>query len=216
MERFVYVVSHDLKAPLRAIANLSQWISDDLSGQLPEENQQHLELLRDRVHRMEDTIDGLLAYSRVGRTEVPTETVDVGELLEEILDSLSPAPTFTISIQPQMPTISTKKLLLSQVFANLISNSIKHHDRTDGRIEITTSQKGEAYEFAVTDDGPGIPPKYHEKIFGIFQTLKAKNAKESTGIGLSIVQKIVETEGGEIIVESETGKGATFRFTWPG
>lgn len=215
MERFVYVVSHDLKAPLRAIANLSEWISEDLSGQLPEENQHQLELLRARVYRMEAIIDGLLAYSRVGRTEIPTETVDVGELLGEILDSLSPPPTFTIFVQPQMPTIVTKKLFLSQVFTNLISNAIKHHDRTDGRIEIVAIQKGKYYEFSVIDDGPGIQPEYHEKIFDIFQTLN-ENRKESTGIGLSIVQKIVETEGGEIILESELGKGAKFRFTWPG
>lgn len=216
MGRFVYVVSHDLKAPLRAIANLSEWISEDLSGQIPEENQHQLELLRARVYRMEATIDGLLTYSRVGRTQVPTETVDVGELLGEILDSLSPPPTFTIDLKLPMPTIVTKRLFLSQVFTNLISNGIKHHERPDGRIEIAATQKGEYYEFSVTDDGPGIAPEYHEKIFGIFQTLKSDNRQESTGIGLSIVQKIVETEGGEIILESELGKGAIFRFTWPG
>jgi signal transduction histidine kinase len=214
LDRFVYTVSHDLKAPLRAIANLSQWISDDLEGQLEAENQHQLELLRTRVYRMESLIEGLLAYSRVGRTEVATETVDVGKLIHEVLDSLMPPPGFTISVQPQMPTINTKRLLLSQVFSNLISNAIKHCDRPNGRIQIFVRHGAQNYEFSVVDNGPGIAPENHKRVFGIFQTLKGRDTKESTGIGLSIVKKIVETEGGSIVLESDLGKGATFRFTW--
>ena len=215
LDRFVYVVSHDLKAPLRAIANLSEWIEEDLEGKLPEENQRQMQLLRNRVHRMENLIDGLLQYSRVGRTEVPQETVNVRELLDEIFDSLAPPETFTIVVQPDLPTLVARKLLLSQVLSNLISNAIKHHDRSDGRIEIAVTPKGNSYEFSVTDDGPGIAPDDREKVFGIFETLKSRDAQESTGIGLSIVKKIVETEGGQIVLESDTGMGATFRFTWP-
>jgi PAS domain S-box-containing protein len=215
LNRFVYIVSHDLKAPLRAIANLSQWIEDDLEGTLDEENQHQMQLLRQRVYRMEAIIDGLLNYSRVGRTEVATETVDVGKLLEEILDSLAPPPTFAIVIQPPMPTLVAKKLLLSQVFANLISNAIKHHPRADGKIEISATEREDYYEFAITDDGDGIAVENQAKIFEIFQTLKSKDSKESTGIGLAIVKKIVESEGGEIRLESNLGEGATFRFTLP-
>jgi PAS domain S-box-containing protein len=215
LDRFVYVVSHDLKAPLRAIANLSQWIEEDIEGQLPEENQHQMQLLRSRVFRMEDLINGLLEYSRVGRTQVKEETVNVGELLAEILDSLSPPATFTIEIQPNMPTLVAKRLLLTQVFSNLISNAIKHHDRPNGKIVISARKKGNDYEFSVSDDGVGIASENHEKVFGIFQTLKARDVQESTGIGLSIVKKIIETEGGKITLESELGKGATFRFTWP-
>lgn len=216
LDRFVYTVSHDLKAPLRAISNLSQWIEEDLEGQLSEDNQSQMELLRSRVYRMENLISGLLEYSRVGRTQVKEERVNVGELLVEIFDSLSPPSTFTIEIQPNMPTLTTKRLLLSQVFSNLISNAIKHHDRPDGRVIISASKKGDDWEFAVADDGVGIAPEHYERIFGIFQTLKARDEQESTGVGLSIVKKIIETEGGEIILESELGKGTTFRFTWPG
>jgi PAS domain S-box-containing protein len=239
LDRFTYVVSHDLKAPLRAIANLSQWIEEDLEGQLPEDSQRQMELLRSRVYRMEALISGLLTYSRVGRTEVATETVNVGELLEEILDSLAPPATFTIEVQANMPTLVTKKLLLSQVFSNLISNAIKHSDprsadlgvgelvmkdvacpkdignRIDGRIEIAATKQGKYYEFSVSDNGAGIDPKNHEKVFGIFQALKGSDQQENTGIGLSIVKKIVESEGGAIVLESELGQGATFRFTWP-
>lgn len=214
LDRFVYVVSHDLKAPLRAIANLSQWIEDDLEGQLLENNQQQMKLLRNRVARLDAMIDGLLAYSRVGRTKISEETVEVGKLVEEISDSLVIPEAFTLKIRSPMPTIFTKKLLLSQVFSNLISNAIAHHDRSDGKIEIWATEKEDCYEFAVADDGPGIAPKDRDRIFTIFQTLKSRDAQESTGIGLSIVKKIVETEGGKVFVESDLGKGATFRFTW--
>ncbi|GFE68505.1 PAS domain S-box protein [Chroococcus sp. FPU101] len=215
LNNFTYIVSHDLKAPLRAISNLSQWIEDDLQEQLDENNQRQMQLLRNRVERMEAMIDGLLVYSRVGRTEVETQSVKVRELLDEIFDSLVIPPTFSIKIESELPTIVTKRLLLSQVFANLISNAIKHHPRLDGQLEISATEKGQFYEFAVSDDGNGIAPENHEKIFGIFQTLNSRDVKESTGIGLSIVKKIIETEGGEISVTSKLGSGATFRFTWP-
>lgn len=214
LDQFAYVVSHDLKAPLRAIASLSEWIEEDLSGQIPQENEHQLQLLRKRVYRMEALINGLLEYSRVGRTETAIEPVNVHELLTDIIDSLEPPSTFTIEIASEMPTFTTKRLLLNQVFSNLIGNAIKHHDRSTGHIQITSADKGWFYEFAVSDDGPGIEPRYHHKIFTIFQTLKARDEQENTGIGLSIVKKIIETEGGSIHIESQLGEGTTFRFTW--
>ncbi|MBD3881212.1 CHASE3 domain-containing protein [Phormidium tenue FACHB-886] len=214
LEQFAYVASHDLKAPLRAIANLSTWIEEDLADNLPPENQHQMRLLRGRVHRMEDLINGLLEYSRIGRSKVPTEMVDIGILLSEVLDSLAPPLTFTIDIQPNLPVFKTRKLLLRQVFLNLIGNAIKHHPNNTGKIRISCQDRGDSYEFAVIDDGSGIHPAYHEKIFVIFQTLEARDTKESTGIGLAIVKKIVETEGGKVWVESTEGEGATFYFTW--
>ncbi|GFE70347.1 PAS domain S-box protein [Chroococcus sp. FPU101] len=215
LDQFSYIVSHDLKAPLRAIANLSEWIEDDLEGQLPEENQQQMQLLRQRVHRMEDMINGMLVYSRAGRTEVAVEPVYIKDLIEEIIDSLAPPETFKIIIPSSNPQLMTKRLLLTQVLANLISNAIKHHERPDGTIEISIKDLGNAYEFAVADDGAGIAPEYHDKIFGVFQTLKPRDGNENTGIGLSIVKKIIESEGGSITLESDVNQGATFRFTWP-
>ncbi|MGI0489767.1 sensor histidine kinase [Pantanalinema rosaneae CENA516] len=214
LDQFAYVASHDLKAPLRAIANLSEWLEEDLNDLLPAENRQQMRLLRGRVHRMEALINGLLEYSRIGRIEAAIEPVNVNTVLMEVIDSLALPPSFTVVVGENMPTLSTKRLLLGQVFANLISNAVKHHPRDDGRVTISVQERGGEYEFAVSDDGNGIAPEYHDKIFTIFQTLEARDTKESTGIGLSIVKKIIETEGGSISVDSQPGAGATFRFTW--
>ncbi|NJL87141.1 MAG: GHKL domain-containing protein [Leptolyngbyaceae cyanobacterium SM1_1_3] len=216
LDQFAYVVSHDLKAPLRAIANLSEWIAEDLGSQLSVEIQKQIGLLQSRVLRMQNLIDGLLQYSRAGRAEMPAETIDSGRLLAEVIDSLAPPPEFVISVGACMPTLLTQPLLLRQIFSNLISNSIKHHDRPNGYIQIQAKPQDEFYEFIVSDDGPGITPENHDKVFAIFKSLNKKlDTTESTGIGLSIVKKIVEAEGGQIWLESQAGEGAAFHFTWP-
>ena len=215
LDRFVYIVSHDLKAPLRAISNLSTWLAEDLSQELSENSLHSIELLLQRVQRMEDLIDGLLVYSRAGRNETESQTVDVAELLDEILDSLAPPDSFNIIVANNLPSIHAKRLLLSQVFSNLISNAIKHHNRPDGRINISGIEQQDYCVFSIADDGPGIAPENYQRIFDIFQTLKASSGNENTGIGLSIVKKITEAEGGEIWLESEVGRGTTFYFTWP-
>ena len=215
LEQFAYVASHDLKAPLRGIANLAAWLQEDLAGKLTEATREQLDLLRDRVKRMNALIEGLLDYSRIGRTEQSMENVDVAELLAEIVDFLSPPPGFRIRIDPEMPVLNTDRLQLSQVFANLISNSIKHHEGEGGQVWIKASDKGEFYEFTVKDDGPGIAPEFHKKIFMMFQTLQTKDYDTDTGIGLALVRKIVQEHGGSIKLKSQPGKGARFRFTWP-
>jgi len=215
LEQFAYVTSHDLKAPLRGIANLAGWLQEDLKGKLTEATREQLELLRDRVKRMNALIEGLLDYSRIGRTEQSVESVDVTELLLEIVDSLSPPQEFSVDIAPDMPTLKTDRLQLYQVFANLISNSIKHHGSEQGHVWVKVSDKGGFYEFTTKDDGPGIAPEYHDKVFMMFQTLEAKDYGTDTGIGLALVRRIVQEHGGSISLESEQGKGAIFRFTWP-
>jgi PAS domain S-box-containing protein len=215
LDAFVHIVSHDLKAPLRAISNLSQWIEEDLEGILSADSQQQMALLRSRVQRMEAMIDGLLNYARIGRMDDMIEPTAVEELLSEVIDSLNPPPSFSITIAPGLPTFNTKRLLLSQVFANLIGNSIKHHDRPEGSIRISGQDQDNFYEFAIVDDGPGIAPEYHDKIFTIFQSGKPKSRQDTSGIGLSIVKKIIESEKGMIRLESELVKGTTFYVTWP-
>lgn len=215
LDQFTYVVSHDLKAPLRAIANLSEWIEEDLDEKLDEENRYQMNLLRKRVHRMEALINGLLQFSRVGRRQSTIETVRVDDLLADIIDSLAPPAEFKIEIVGLMPTLQTDTLQLQQVFTNLLSNAIKHHHQSEGHIRISGQKQLDFYGFMVSDDGPGIAKDYHDKIFKIFQVLDSRDATENTGIGLSIVKKIIKSKGGSIQVESEINHGTTFKFTWP-
>ena len=217
LDQFAYVTSHDLKAPLRGIGNLAQWIEEDLGDLATGDIRQQLDLLRGRVQRMEALIEGILQFSRIGRVRENIESVDVGALLTETVDLLSPPPTFTVDIGPDMPTLVAERTRLQQVFQNLISNALKHHNRPDGRIEVRVHEAEDpnSYEFTVRDDGPGIAPQYHERIFGIFQTLRPRDQVEGSGLGLALVKKIVEHHGGRIWLESAEGAGTTFHFTWP-
>ncbi|WP_438022357.1 PAS domain S-box protein [Sorangium sp. So ce233] len=215
LDQFAYVTSHDLKAPLRGIANLSQWIEEDLSDKMTADSRKQLDLLRGRVHRLENLIDGILSYSRAGRVREKPEAIDVGKLLREIVELLAPPPETRVEIAPEMPVIVTERAPLQQTFLNLISNALKHAGRADPEVRIASRDAGAFWEFSVSDNGSGIAPEYHDRIWGIFQTLKARDKVEGTGIGLSVVQKIVQSKGARAWVESSVGAGATFRFTWP-
>ena len=215
LDQFAYIVSHDLKAPLRAIANLSVWLEEDLNPYLSEDTRHQMNLIRGRVHRMEALINGLLQYSRIGRVSTVSEVVDIEALLTEVIDSLAPPPEFTVTVMPGMPMLMTERLPLEQVFSNLISNAIKHNHRTDGQIVISVEEQTDVYEFAVSDNGPGIAPEFHDKVFVMFQTLEPRDTVENTGVGLAIVKKIIEDKGGRISLESQPNQGATFRFIWP-
>lgn len=215
LDQFAYVASHDLKAPLRGIANLTQWIEEDLGDRVTGESKEHMQLLKGRVHRMEALIDGILAYSRAGRVRERPARIDVGALLAEIIELLSPPPDMQVVVDAGMPVLEAERVPLQQVFMNLIANAIKYTTRSDARVEIRAEPEGEFYRFAVSDNGPGIAPQYFEKIWQIFQTLAPRDRVEGTGIGLSVVRKIVEARGGRAWVESEPGRGSTFYFTWP-
>lgn len=215
LERFSYVASHDLKAPLRGIDHLTQWIEEDKNNTLTKESKEHLILLRTRVNQMSHLIEGILQYSRAGVTNLLISTCNVNELLQEIIEIQNPPKKFTFHIANNLPTFETARTPLSQVFSNLISNAIKFNNKKKGRIEIGVNDKNNFYEFFVKDNGPGIAKEYHETIFQMFQSLVNKNIMESSGIGLSIVKKIVELNHGKVSVESVVGKSTTFRFTWP-
>jgi PAS domain S-box-containing protein len=215
LDQFAYVASHDLKAPLRGIANLSLWVEEDLGGSLVGESKAHMELLRGRVNRMEALIDGILQYSRAGRMRVKPESVNIDALVHDVIELIAPPQRVVINVQPGMPTIETERVPMQQVFINLIGNAIKHVGAGKPRIDVTWVDKGTFLEFAVADNGQGIARQYHERIFAIFQTLEARDKVEGTGIGLSVVKKIVEAQGGRVWIESDVGKGATFRFLWP-
>jgi signal transduction histidine kinase len=215
LDQFAYVASHDLKAPLRGIANLSQWIEDDLADRFTDESHTHMRLLRGRVHRMEALIDGILQYSRAGRTHEAPERVDTAALVDEVVDLTAPPPGVEVVIHPGMPVLHTERLPLQQVFMNLVSNAVKYAG-AGGRVEVSArADEDGVCRFTVRDNGPGIAPEYHERIFVIFQMLEARDKVEGTGIGLSIVKKMVESRGGRVWVESAPGEGAAFHFLWP-
>ena len=215
LDQFAYVASHDLKAPLRGIANLSQWIEEDLGDTLDADNKAQMEMLRGRVHRMEALIDGILQYSRAGRVKAKPEPIETGALVREVIELIAPPRETAIVVAPDMPEVKAEKIPLQQVFMNLLGNAIKHAGADDPRIEVSWEDAGPFYEFSVRDNGQGIAPQYHERIFGIFQTLEARDKVEGTGIGLSVVKKIVEAKGGRVWVESDVGVGAKFKFLWP-
>lgn len=216
LDQFAYVASHDLKAPLRGIANLAQWLQDDMGEQLTDDSKEHMRLLQGRVRRMEALIDGILAYSRAGRRLTPPEPVETGALVRDVIELLAPSAEVRIEMPDQFPTIEAERVPLQQVFMNLIGNAIKftRAARPDAVIRIAWRDVADGFEFTISDNGSGIAPEYHDRIWGIFQTLAPRDKVEGTGIGLSVVKKIVESRGGKVSLESAPGEGATFRFVW--
>jgi PAS domain S-box-containing protein len=214
LDQFAYIVSHDLKAPLRAIINLSQWLQEDLDSVITDDSRKNLDMLKNRTFRMEALISGILEYSKIGRTKVAPELVDLDDLVADVLDSLLPPQHFTFEVS-KMPKLVTQRILLFQVFSNLISNAIKYHDKEKGLVRISSSETQNEYLFSIEDNGPGISKEFHEKIFIIFQTLQSRDKVESTGIGLTIVKRIIEEQGGKIWLDSEVGQGTKFTFQLP-
>lgn len=214
LDQFAYIVSHDLKAPLRAISNLSLWIEEDIEDKMSDETKKNFDMLRGRVQRMEDLINGILEYSRAGRLKSNLSLIRLNDFLNDVIESLYPPEKFIFYIQEDMPAAKFDKILLEQVFSNLISNAIKYNNTENPEIRIEFKDESDYYLFSVADNGQGIDPKFHDKIFTIFQTLQSRDKFESTGVGLAIVKKIIEDMGGRIWVESEKDKGAKFYFTW--
>ena len=216
LEQFAYVASHDLKAPLRAIDNLAGWIEEDVAEQLSDDGRNYLDLLRSRIKRLDMLLDGLLRYAQTGRDETDLEIVDSCSLVTDIVELIQPPASMKVAISETLPEFLTHRPPLQQILHNLIGNALKHHDRTEGVVEISCRDMDDQYEFLVADDGPGISDEYHAKIFQMFQTLKRRDETESSGIGLALVQKLVRNNGGTISVSSSASeRGAAFRFTWP-
>ena len=215
LKNFGYVVSHDLKAPLRAIGSLADWISTDYADKFDDEGKEHMRLLISRVHRMDGLIDGILQYSRVGRVKEVVVAVELNHLVREVIDLLAPPKNIAVSIVNSLPTVMAEPTRIQQVFQNLLSNAIKYMDKPEGEIRIACVAEGRQWKFSIADNGPGIEQQHFEKIFQLFQTLAPRDRVESTGVGLALVKKIVEMYGGRVWLESKIGQGSTFFFTLP-
>lgn len=216
LHQFAYAASHDLKAPLRAVINLAQWLEEDPANTFSDESRKHVGLIVSRVTRLQTLIDGILSYSRAGGLAVDNERVDVATLLEEVVELLSPTAPARIRVEGLMPVLVTEVAPLRQVFMNLVGNALKHSGRADTEVSIGGMKaKNGIWRFKVTDNGPGIDAKYHDRVWKIFQTLESRDKVEGAGIGLSLVRKLVEQRGGTVAIEPAPGHGASFIFTWP-
>ncbi len=215
LKNFAYVVSHDLKAPLRGIGSLSDWLLSDYADKIDDQGREYLTLMKNRVSRMDALIDGILEYSRVGRINETRVAVDLNGLVAEVIQLLAPPAEVTVTIEGPLPTVVGERTRLQQVFQNLISNAIKHRDKPEGRIRIACADAGSAWQLSIADNGPGIEARHHERIFQLFQVLTPRDQKESTGVGLALVKKIIELYGGRVWLESQPDAGSTFFFTLP-
>jgi signal transduction histidine kinase len=215
LQDFAHITAHDLKAPLRAIGTLSEWLATSYAEKFDEEGKQQVKLLVGRAKRMSELIDGILRYSELARTKRKAEEVDLNMLLIEIIRGIELPENIEIIIKTKLPTVVYEETRMIQVFHNLLTNAVKYMDKTEGQIELNCVEENNFWKFSISDNGPGIAEKYFEKIFKLFQTLSPRDEVESTGIGLPLVKKIIETYGGKIWVESEVGTGSTFFFTLP-
>jgi len=207
---YAHMVSHDLKSPLRTIDTLSAWLKEDYTNKLDEVGKDHLNNLRSGVEKMDDLITGILEYSTIGKDKTDVFPVNLNAVLKDVLKMLYVPENIQIEFE-NLPTVYGDKLRLFQLFQNLISNAIKYNDKEKGLIKIKVLEEKDFWKFEIEDNGKGIEEKYFNKIFKAFE--KLENTYDSTGIGLSIVKKIINVYEGNIWLTSQLGKGTTFHFT---
>ena len=215
LQKFAYVASHDLRAPLRGVSHLANCIEEDLGEANTEGIHYNFTRLRGRLQRMNGLLDGLLGYARAGMATHSETVVDTKKMVEDVIEDLGIGSEFQFTYLNEMPTLTTFPTPLRQVFHNLIDNAVKHHDGERGNITIGCEDTGDHYEFRIGDDGPGIETRFHEKVFELFQTLKSRDELEGSGMGLPIIRKSIEKIGGSITLESDVGQGSTFVMLWP-
>lgn len=215
LEEFAHFISHDLRAPLRGIHSLATLLLEGQNTAKSSEDEEILNLMIYSVERMHNLIENLLEYARTGKTKDPIVDSPLADILDEIQSLLNPPDAITISYDRDLPSLTGQRTLITQVFQNLISNAIKYNDKEAGSIDICFEADDDHYHIAVKDNGPGIAPKYHKKIFGLFERLETDQNVESTGVGLALVKKITEQHGGRVSIESEFGQGSTFIVSWP-
>jgi len=212
---FAYIVSHDLKEPLRAVHSLAKWIIDDYADKFDDAGKENVYLLMGRVRRMNDLVEGILQYSRAGRLIGGKALIEINQIVSEVISILNPPEHIHITIQDTLPAVMCERTSMSQVFQNLLANAVKYMDKPEGEITISAVEEADFWKFCVSDNGPGIDRKDHEKIFQMFRVLQPRDKSEASGVGLAIVTKIIDMYGGKIWVESGAGKGSRFYFTIP-
>lgn len=215
LDKFAYVVSHDLKAPLRAIGNLTDWILEDSGEILSGQSKENFQLIVGRVRRMESLINAILDYSKASKQKGIEELFSFKDLVNETVELLAPPQNCRIYVSDNFPNYFGDKVKFQQIMLNLISNCIKHNNKSFVEIKVLCIEMDMAWKFSVIDNGPGIDPQFHDKIFVIFQTLRARDDFEATGVGLAIVKKLIEEAGGRIWLDSQSNQGTTFNFTLP-
>jgi len=214
LKSFTAAASHDLKAPLIGIDQLASWVAEDIENGQFDDVPENLKLIRQRVQRLNSLLDDLLAYARVGQGKAPVEEVDTDALARELF-TLSAPEDFELTVDVRLPLLMSHKAPFEQIMNNLITNAFKHHHLDRGHIHIGCEERENDYQFSIRDDGPGIEQRYHEHVFDMFKTLKSRDQVEGSGMGLSMVKKIVENYGGEVTVKSALNEGAVFYFSWP-
>lgn len=216
LDHFAYVASHDLKAPLRGMSNLLEWVAEDIAEGNLEDIAEKLELLDARVRRMDMLLKDILSFSRAGEHIGVIETISVKAMVKEILAWLSIPDGLTVTLMEPLPVLETYKTPLEQVFLNLLSNAIKYHDKVRGHVGVSCKETVNNYIFTVSDDGPGIPKEFRESVFEPFKRLISRDEVEGSGLGLSIVKKMVKSLGGDIwLEENSVETGTIIRFIIP-
>ena len=215
LEKFAYHASHDLRAPLRAVATLSQFVEQDLGPAVDPEAAENMALMRTSIRRMERMLEDLLSYSRIAHKDGGVEQYELGRIITDAIDLVALPDGFEATVDCGPGRIRVARVPLQQALQNIIANAVKHHDRDRGQIAISARETGTDYVIDIEDDGPGIPEKFHKDIFDLFRTLKVKDDPESSGMGLSIAQRAMARLGGTISVEMAGPRGTRFSLRWP-
>ncbi|SEL27284.1 His Kinase A (phospho-acceptor) domain-containing protein [Colwellia chukchiensis] len=213
LEQFAYVASHDLKSPLNAIRKLVGWLNEDCEDILPDSSKEHLALLNNRSERMNNLLDDLLDYSRIGRKDHQANEFDLAEIAQAIFNLLDHPANFTLSVEKQ--TICLPQIPFEIILRNVLSNAIKHHDKASGHIKIRYQMDPGMHHISIEDDGPGIPSELFDKALEMFQTLQPRDKVEGSGMGLALSKKTVEHYGGSLTINSDGINGTTIVILWP-
>lgn len=210
---YAHLVSHDLKSSLRSLSALLAWVKEDFIEKIGEESVSNLNLMEAKIDKMDKFLEDIINYSEIGATSLKTTTIDLNKKVSKIIDSIYIPQNISIVVKDNLPVLKADARRLRQVFQNLISNAVNFNDKEVGLVEIGFEETKDFYTFSVKDNGQGIPKEYHEKIFNTFTTLGYQ--EKSTGMGLSIVKRVLDLYGGDIWLESEVSKSTTFYFTLP-